>query len=114
MRLRRFGNGRLNRGEAPAEDVNPLDGLANLADIMLVLACGLMLALIINWNVDIAGAAATVPVQQGQEVTQDVGGLTQDGGQDMNDDTKYEKMGVVYKDPATGKLYLVTNDGGAG
>ena len=35
-------------------DVNPMDGLGNLADAMLVLAVGIMLALVMAWNVDIA------------------------------------------------------------
>ena len=35
-------------------EVNPMDGVANLADAMLVLAVGIMLALILNWNVDIS------------------------------------------------------------
>jgi hypothetical protein len=49
MMRKRFERGRLNVGE----DINPLDGLINLADVMLVLAWGLMLALIIAWNIDI-------------------------------------------------------------
>ena len=108
---RRFGSGSLS-GELPREDeINPMDGVANLADVMLVLACGLMLALIINWNVDIGGNTnSAVAVNKGQEVSE-LDGLTGSGGEALNDDTKYEKMGTVYKDPATGKLYMVTEDG---
>ena len=39
--------------------VNPMDSIGNLADAMLVLAVGIMLALIINWNVDISSAGQT-------------------------------------------------------
>ncbi len=35
------------------EDVNPMGGLANLADAMLVLAVGLMIALMAAWSVDV-------------------------------------------------------------
>jgi hypothetical protein len=90
------------------EDINPLDGLANLADIMLVLAAGLLLALIIAWNVDIAGpGSGAVSVTQGQEVS-NMQGLTNNDSQSSVDTSGYQKMGTVYKDPTTGKLYMVT------
>lgn len=38
------------------EEVNPMEGVANLADVMLVLAVGMMLALVVAWNVDIASS----------------------------------------------------------
>ena len=44
--------------EAP---VNPMDSISNLADAMLVLAVGIMLALIINWNVDISSPTRPSP-----------------------------------------------------
>jgi hypothetical protein len=101
--------GRIGRGSLNAEEeINPMDGLANLADIMLVLACGLLLALIINWNIDIGESGkGPVSVSQGQEV-QNMQGLTNSDSQDSVDYSKYKKMGEVYKDPSTGKLYMVT------
>lgn len=102
----RFARGRLSVGE----DVNPLDGLINLADIMLVLAAGLMLALIINWNIDIGDTGGeAMSVSQGEEVTENMQGLGQDSAENAVDYTQYEKMGIVYKDPVTGKLYMVTS-----
>ena len=41
------------RSRSDDAPVNPMDSISNLADAMLVLAVGIMLALIINWNVDI-------------------------------------------------------------
>lgn len=38
------------------KEVNPMEGVANLADVMLVLAVGMMLALVVAWNVDIASS----------------------------------------------------------
>ena len=49
-------------------DENPLEMMANLMDVMLVFACGLMLALIVNWNVDLGGSQE-VDYVNGQEVT---------------------------------------------
>lgn len=105
---RKYGFGTQQDPNIKGEDVNPMDGLANLADIMLVFACGLMLALIINWNVDVAGTAKdAVPVGLGQEVT-DMSGLSGDKSEAQQEDAQYEEYGVVYRDPATGKLYMVT------
>ncbi|MCD7948356.1 MAG: DUF2149 domain-containing protein [Oscillospiraceae bacterium] len=86
--------------------INPMDGLANLADAMLVLACGLMLALIINWNVDIS--LEEVDLSQGQEVT-DVENLSEDLQAQMND-SDYQRMGTLYVDPETGKMVLLTEE----
>ena len=33
------------------EGVNPMDGVSNMSDAMLVLAVGIMLALVINWKI---------------------------------------------------------------
>lgn len=104
---KRFGRVKLHTDE----EINPLDGLANLADIMLVLAAGLLLALIIAWNVDIGGTVGgSVPVTQGQEVS-GMQGFSNNNSQSSVDTSKYERMGEVYKDPSSGKLYMVTNAG---
>jgi hypothetical protein len=106
---RRFSPSRFGGGDAFARaSVNPLEGLANLVDVMLVFACGLMLALVINWNVDIAAKRAENETRA-EEMTQlsDVS-----GGADavIEDDTAYERLDVVvYRDPATGKLYMAEN-----
>lgn len=44
------------------EGVNPLDSLGNLADLMLVLACGLMISIIALWNVDLSQAKTHISV----------------------------------------------------
>ncbi|MDR2355156.1 MAG: DUF2149 domain-containing protein [Clostridiales Family XIII bacterium] len=108
---RRFSPNRFDGGDAFARaPANPLEGLANLVDVMLVFACGLMLALVINWNVDIAAKNAENEARS-EEMTQlsDVSGGE---GTALDDDTAYEKLDVVvYRDPATGKLYMVENGG---
>ena len=108
---RRILTGRLQRATEASEDINPMDGVANLADVMLVFACGLMLALILNWNLDVGGMAnQSVQVEQGQEITEIEGSLTDDNTSSLNQDTQYEELGMVYRDPDTGKLYMVVKD----
>lgn len=104
---RNTGAGKLSRSPAAADDVNPLDSLTNIADVMLVLVVGLLLALITYWNVDIAGIGGeAVSVEQGQEIA-GMEGISGDGEPD-SDASKYEEYGKVFRDPETGKLYMVT------
>lgn len=87
-----------------------MDGVANLADVMLVFACGIMLALITYWNVDVSGVTGSVNVEPGQEITEDIGGFGQQEDNKEPSDIQYEEYGTVYRDPATGKLYMVTGN----
>ena len=107
--IRRFGSGRLRESESfESESINPMDGVANLADVMLVFACGLMLALIINWNVDVGATVQKADIDTSNPVA-DVEGL-QDGEQpDLEQTDGYESYGTVYRDTKTGKLYMVTD-----
>ncbi|MDR2088567.1 MAG: DUF2149 domain-containing protein [Clostridiales Family XIII bacterium] len=104
---RRYGKSLLAGDGAEREGVNPMDGVANLADVMLVFACGLMLALVINWNVDIAAIPEAEARGEEMAEVEDVRG---GAGTELDADTRYEELGKVYRDPATGKLYLVTED----
>lgn len=85
------------------EELDPSSGLANLADCMLVLACGLMVALVVAWNIDITTVTEVVPTPDAQEIS-DIESITGDlesGG------SAYIDMGKVYQDPETGKLFMV-------
>ncbi len=99
-----MNGGLRNRSRRISEEINPLEGAINIVDAMLVFACGLMLALVIHWNVDLDYAKESVNLNRGQEVTQDP------NIQNNLKETKlYEKMGTVYKDPATGRLFMLIN-----
>ncbi|MGM9535102.1 MAG: DUF2149 domain-containing protein [Intestinibacter sp.] len=104
--IRRFGTGRLTSSKKTTEDINPMDGIANLVDAMLVLAVGIMLALIMNWNVDI-GVSEEYLKENAQEL-EAVEDLNQDQTEDVTSDEGLQEMGKVYKDPKTGKLYMIT------
>lgn len=108
--LRRFGSGRLN-GREPFEkqEINIMEGIANLADVMLVFACGLMLALIINWNVDVGATAQQVKVDMSKEITE-LEGLSNNENEDITKSGDYESYGTVYRDKETGALYVVTDN----
>ncbi len=85
------------------KDVNPMDYIANLVDAMLVLAVGIMLALVINWNVDISPQdtdEGNNNVSFSQEYITD----TDDG---VFDPDKLEKTGDLYYDKETGTYYII-------
>ena len=101
------------------KDVNPMNYLSNLSDVMLILAVGIMLALVVHWNVDITasggqaqgntGENGSVLVDKDHAVTmtdeelarlQEQNGVT-GGGESL------EKRGEVYYDAETGTYYIV-------
>ena len=96
---------------AESEDADPRVGLVNLADVMLVFACGLMLALVTYWNLDISSMTEVVQADQMAEV---------EGLEDLQDQlnggggTNFTQLGMVYEDPMTGKMYMLKEDVGEG
>jgi hypothetical protein len=88
------------------EDVDPAVGLINLADIMLVFATGLMMAIISFWQVDISQVSQVVESSQIAEVDnlEDARDLLESGG------AAYSQIGTVYEDPVTGTLYMLKED----
>lgn len=107
---RRNGSGKFSGMDSASEDINPMDGVANLADVMLVFACGLMLALITYWNVDVASTTApTVDVVPGVELTEEISDA--DSSQEQTPDLEgLEQYGMLYRDPVTGKLYFMQGE----
>lgn len=92
-------------------ETNPMDGLSNLADVMLVLAVGIMLALIINWNVDISTPMTKEQVKQSVDTTDALefskDQLQQMSGDDEISDQDLTQLGSVYYDEKSGKYYIV-------
>ncbi|MDO4518139.1 MAG: DUF2149 domain-containing protein [Bacillota bacterium] len=98
-------NSRRNRRRNPrfggAEDVNPMNYLSNLSDVMLILAVGIMLALIMHWNVPIETSNESTEQDSKESVTfsdSDLQNLEK-----MPEDA--QEMGNIYYDPQTGKYY---------
>jgi hypothetical protein len=93
-------------GSAEAE-VDPMSGMANLADVMLVFACGLMLAVVAYWNVDITpDAIEMIQTEDLSEVNDDL----EQAQNSISSGSGFERLGVVYQDPDTGKMYMMTDE----
>ncbi len=102
--LRRHHSISLNRVGATSSsmgiggsDVDPNSSLTNIADCMLVLMLGFLVALVARYNIDLVPQEDKVT---GIEVNMDADG---DGMIDEN----YTNAGNVYYDSATGNYYLV-------
>ena len=102
-----FRQSRFRRRDDIAEDVNPSAYIVNLADCMLVLACGFMVALMVFWNIDIANVEELKKESLEQVNPEEILDEIQGGG------SYYVEAGTVYQDPNTGELWMVRkNDGG--
>lgn len=98
---------RRRRNFAVAEDVNPMNFLVNLSDVMLILAVGIMLALILHWNVEIERTDAGSEAEDSDTVTFSDDDLKSE--ETMPEDM--EKKGEVYYDAESGKYYIVEGGG---
>ncbi|WP_407415537.1 DUF2149 domain-containing protein [Methanobrevibacter sp.] len=92
---------------------DPMAGTSNLVDAMLVIAVGLLIFVVISWNMQ---SVVFQDSQQQQPIEQNSPDVTEvSEGQVLNEtpDTSnssgqgYMEMGKVYKDPSTGKLIMV-------
>ncbi|MDR1605153.1 MAG: hypothetical protein LBS10_10290 [Gracilibacteraceae bacterium] len=99
-RLRRGRGGGRRRQHGTAAS-NPLGGLTNLADLMLVFAVALMVAVVLLWHVDLRGM--TVLDERELIPADDLEQLLQDGSGAGD----YESAGRIYTDPVTGRMYVV-------
>ena len=93
------------RRRSGTEEVDPMSSLGNIGDIMLVFACGLMVALVVAWNVDLG---KFTQVQMDQEIQQD--DIEQITEQLYGEGNAFVEKGTVYQDPVTGKYYLVEDE----
>ena len=109
---RHKSNRRLNKGE----EEDPMSGAANLVDAMLVIAVGLLVFLVISWNMQSIVFNEDITPDQKQKMMQDMQQVTElDQGQELNQTPDlsnssgkgYTEMGKVYRDSSTGKLIMV-------
>ena len=110
---------KLNRKTAFEEDEeDPMTGVANLVDAMLVIAVGLLVFLVISWNMQAIVFNDSVTPQERQDAINAMKQVTEiDQGQQLNQTPDvsnssgegYAELGKVYKDPSTGKLIMIEN-----
>lgn len=99
----RLNNTRGLRRKHKEDDFSPMEGVGNMADAMLVFACGLILALIISWNVDISDQGEIHQTGTRYQVES----IEDEATHAVESTDNLEEMGKVYRDPDTGKYYVV-------
>ena len=93
-------NSRLSRNTTSPfleSEGSPMESIANIVDVMLVFACGLLLALVTVWNVDI-GLDRPDNMYEVSDVVEESQSVSKDN---------LQEAGKVYRDPATGNLYFI-------
>lgn len=110
--MRRKGKLLGKRSFSDHEDVNPMSYMSNLSDAMLVLAVGIMLAVVVAWNVDISTTAPNASVNmseveqlQDEVLEMDVTNQNTDNAVSV-DDFGLMEYGTVYMDEQ-GNLYVI-------
>lgn len=93
---------------------DPMAGTSNLVDAMFVIAVGLLIFVVISWNMQSVIFQDSQNQQKAiEESSPDVievnEGKVLNETPDTSDDSGsgYMEMGKVYKDPSTGKLIMV-------
>lgn len=88
--------------------VNPMDGVSNMSDAMLVLAVGIMLALVINWKIDIGKFNSNIKIDASkmEEFNEDAAKVANDVSLD-DIESNYVKTGTVYQDIDSGRTFVV-------
>ena len=106
---------KLNRKAAfEEEEEDPMTGVANLVDAMLVIAVGLLVFLVISWNMQAIVFNDDVTPDQKQDAINAMKQVTEIDLNETPDVSSssgegYSELGKVYKDPKTGKLIMIEN-----
>lgn len=99
----------LNRGRIISkrgvhrEEISPMESMVNLVDVMLVFICGLLISIIIYWNLNmdnlmvILDNEQLIQIDNPEELPEQLQGLSPDE----------DSLGVAIMDPKTGDVYVV-------
>ena len=108
-------NSRLrSRTSINTDSANPMDSVSNMSDAMLVLAVGIMLALVINWKVDLQVAYNDINKLDVKDKEMEL--IDLDEGKTVSNmslediESMYKKTGEVFTDMRTGKSYVIVEE----
>ena len=94
---------------------DPMAGITNLVDVMLVIAVGFLVFIVISWNMQ-GVVFSDMSAEEKQDAMKSMKSAVEvNQGESINDtpDSKegsgegYNEVGKVYKDPKSGKLIMV-------
>ncbi|MDY0339903.1 MAG: DUF2149 domain-containing protein [Coriobacteriia bacterium] len=96
----------LSSASVELESADPRASLMNLVDVMIVFSCGLIVALLTFWNLDMPSATEIIAKDDVTEIEK----MDEMAEQMMSAGGAYSELGSVYQDLETGKLYMLTED----
>ena len=106
--IRRHHTGRLSgwqedRDRFRQEDINPMAGMANMADAMLVLAVGIMIAVVMGWKLDLKTLDGNTRIESisNDEIER------VEPGVDDTDQEVLEELGTLLYDRESGTYYIL-------
>ena len=82
-----------------------MDGVGNMFDVMMVFACGLMIAIMMLWNIDLNNVVNIIDQAELVELDEDEA-IDQSNAAASN----YDNIGTAIEDPNTGKTFVMDND----
>ena len=84
------------------EEISPMESMVNLVDVMLVFICGLLIAIIIYWNINMGNLVVILDQKQLIKI---------DNPEKLTEQMKavssYGDVGSAVLDPKTGNLYVM-------
>lgn len=93
------------RRKQRGEKIDPMGGVGNLFDVMLVFACGLMIAIMALWNIDLNNVVNIIDQSELVELDENEA-IDQSNAAASN----YNQLGIAIEDPETGKTYVVDDE----
>lgn len=87
-------------------DEDPLGPMANLIDVVLVFACGLIAALV-SISPDLQTYFNQQKVERKVSLSRELPTVPQQVDKALSGGEGYESLGQVFRDPETGKLILI-------
>ncbi len=106
-----------NKSFFSEDDEDPMAGTSNLVDAMLVIAVGLLVFLVISWNMQGVVFDTEMTPEERKNQMEKIKQVTEmEQGQELEDTPEvqdqsgegYTQMGTIYKDTETGKLIMIT------
>ncbi|MDO4502028.1 MAG: DUF2149 domain-containing protein [Coriobacteriia bacterium] len=94
--------------ESP-DDSDLMSGLGNLADCMLVIVCGLMVAFLVHYNV-FENTQYTKVEPTGVKIEADQDPQQSDDSAQSSETGSYKKLGTLYQDEETGEMYYLNDE----
>ena len=86
------------------EEISPMESMVNLVDVMLVFICGLLISIIIYWNINMKNLVVILDQKQLTKIDN-----PEEVTEQMNAVSSYGDVGSAVMDPKTGKLYVLDN-----